>query len=62
MTVRGILTTVFVTLLVLALGVFAYDYYNVRIAAAKGQASYEFLEKVVNQQKAAAPAPEEKKQ
>jgi len=62
MTVRGVLTTVLTTILVIVLGIFAYDYYNVRIAAAKGAASYEFLEKVVNQQKAAAPAPEEKKQ
>lgn len=57
MTVRGVVTTVFVTLLILGLGLFVYDYRAVRVAAAKGAASYEFLEKAIAAQKAQQPKP-----
>lgn len=61
MTLRGVLITVLATLLTLVLALFAYDYRAVRIAAAKGAASYEFLEKIVAAQKAAPPPAQEEK-
>jgi hypothetical protein len=55
MTIRGVIVTVIETLLVVSMGLFAYDYQAVRVAAAKGAASYEFLEKAIAAQQAQKP-------
>lgn len=66
MTVKGIVATVLVTLMVLFLVGFSWDYYHVRQAAAKGEAAFNFLDEAIkarNAQAAKPPTPpiEEKK-
>lgn len=65
MTIRGVVFSVLVTLLSVLMLVLAYDYSNVRKAAARGAAAYEFLDNAIKaqqaQQKPPAPPPQEEK-
>lgn len=67
MTLRGVVVTVIITIWSIAMFAFAYDYRAVRVAAARGQAAYEFLDNAIKAQQkqavaAPTPPPEEKKQ